>query len=64
MHGQCDQGQADRGTGKLGGNQSDYADESELVRSLYAEALAKHGLISQMDKVYQDEIATLPPLPA
>lgn len=49
---------------RQGGNQIDYADESELVRSTYAEALAKNGVTPKMDKVYQDELATLPPLPA
>jgi hypothetical protein len=49
---------------RLGGNQIDYADESELVRAMYAEALAKNGVTPKMDKVYQDELTTLPPLTA
>lgn len=49
---------------RQGGNQIDYADESALVRSTYAEALAKNGVTPKMDKVYEDELATLPPLPA
>jgi hypothetical protein len=46
---------------RLGGNQIDYADESQLVRSMFAEALAKHGLAPRMEAVYQEELATLPP---
>jgi oxalate decarboxylase/phosphoglucose isomerase-like protein (cupin superfamily) len=49
---------------RLGGNQVDYADESAYVRETYAKELAKHGLTSQMAKVYEEEKATLPPLPA
>jgi len=46
---------------RLGGNQIDYADEDPRVRSMFAEALAKHGLTPRMDEVYQRELATLPP---
>jgi len=46
---------------RLGGTQVDYADESPLVRRLFAEALAKHGLSPRMDGVYESELATLPP---
>ena len=46
---------------RLGGNQIDYADETPLVRQLFADALAKHGLSSRMDGVYEAEQATLPP---
>ena len=37
---------------RLGGTQIDYADEKPLVRQLFAEALAKHGLTPRMDEVY------------
>jgi len=46
---------------RLGGDQIDYADESPLVRSLFAESLAKHGLKPRMDEAYQAELAELPP---
>jgi mannose-6-phosphate isomerase-like protein (cupin superfamily) len=46
---------------RLGGNQIDYADETPLVRRMFSEALARHGLKPRMDQVYQDELATLPP---
>jgi hypothetical protein len=46
---------------RLGGTQVDYADESPLVRRLFAEALAKHGLSPRMDGVYESELVTLPP---
>jgi hypothetical protein len=46
---------------RLGGNQIDYADEKQMVRTLFAEALAKHGLTPRMDSVYETELATLPP---
>jgi oxalate decarboxylase/phosphoglucose isomerase-like protein (cupin superfamily) len=46
---------------RLGGNQIDYADESELVRRLFSEALARHGMQPKMDEFYQAELPTLPP---
>ncbi len=46
---------------RLGGDQIDYADETPMVRSLFAEALAKHGLTPRMDDVYTAEIPDLPP---
>jgi hypothetical protein len=46
---------------RLGGNQIDYADETQTVRRMYAEALARHGLKPRMDETYQSELATLPP---
>jgi oxalate decarboxylase/phosphoglucose isomerase-like protein (cupin superfamily) len=46
---------------RVGGNQIDYADESEMVRKMFAAALAKHGLESRMADVYQRELETLPP---
>jgi oxalate decarboxylase/phosphoglucose isomerase-like protein (cupin superfamily) len=48
---------------RIGGHQIDYADESRLVRDLFAEALAKHGLSSRMEESYDLEQQTLPPLP-
>ena len=46
---------------RLGGDQIDYADESPLVRQMFAEALGKHGLKSRMDDAYHAELAELPP---
>jgi hypothetical protein len=46
---------------RQGGNQIDYADETPLVRQLFAEALARHGLTPKMDAVYEAELAALPP---
>ncbi len=48
---------------RIGGHQIDYADESSLVRNMFAEALAKNGLESQMDENYEMEKETLPPKP-
>jgi oxalate decarboxylase/phosphoglucose isomerase-like protein (cupin superfamily) len=45
---------------RIGGDQIDYADEKPVVRTLFAEALAKHGLESKMDPVYEAEKADLP----
>ena len=41
---------------RLGGTQVDYADEHPLVRRLFAEALARHGLEPRMDAVYAAEL--------
>jgi hypothetical protein len=46
---------------RLGGTQIDYADEHPLVRRLFAEALARHGVAPRMDEVYAAEQANLPP---
>ncbi|HVB90171.1 MAG TPA: hypothetical protein VND97_08230 [Beijerinckiaceae bacterium] len=46
---------------RLGGNQIDYADELQETRRMFDEALAKHGLTSQMGDVYARELETLPP---
>jgi oxalate decarboxylase/phosphoglucose isomerase-like protein (cupin superfamily) len=46
---------------RLGGTQIDYADEHPLVRRLFAEALARHGMAPRMDEVYAAEQANLPP---
>jgi oxalate decarboxylase/phosphoglucose isomerase-like protein (cupin superfamily) len=48
---------------RLGGDQLDYADESPVVRTMFAEALARHGLKPRMDEAYRKELETLPPLP-
>lgn len=48
---------------RVGGNQIDYADETEEVRTMFADALAKHGLESRMGDAYESELATLPPKP-
>ena len=46
---------------RIGGDQIDYADESEAVRSRFVDALSKHGLTPQMDGAYEAELADLPP---
>jgi oxalate decarboxylase/phosphoglucose isomerase-like protein (cupin superfamily) len=46
---------------RIGGDQIDYADESQEVRRMFAEALSKHGLKSRMEEAYQNELADLPP---
>ncbi|MDB5794486.1 MAG: Cupin domain protein [Noviherbaspirillum sp.] len=46
---------------RLGGDQIDYADESPVVRTLFADALSRHGLEPRMDDAYQAELADLPP---
>jgi oxalate decarboxylase/phosphoglucose isomerase-like protein (cupin superfamily) len=45
---------------RVGGDQIDYADEKPIVRTLFAEALAKNGLESKMDTYYEAEKADLP----
>jgi oxalate decarboxylase/phosphoglucose isomerase-like protein (cupin superfamily) len=47
---------------RIGGDQVDYADEKPLVRTMFAEALAKHGLESRMDVYYEAEKTDLPEL--
>ncbi len=49
---------------RLGGDQIDYADESPTVRETFAEALAKAGLVPNMDTAYAAEIEDLPPRPS
>ena len=46
---------------RIGGDQIDYADESLLVRRLFADALAKHGMQPRMDEAYEAELGELPP---
>jgi oxalate decarboxylase/phosphoglucose isomerase-like protein (cupin superfamily) len=48
---------------RIGGDQIDYADESQEVRTMFAEALAKLGMEPQMEEAYQSELADLPPAP-
>lgn len=49
---------------RIGGDQIDYADEQPAVRELFADALAKHGLASNMGKAYEAEMADLPAKPS
>jgi oxalate decarboxylase/phosphoglucose isomerase-like protein (cupin superfamily) len=49
---------------RIGGDQIDYADESKLVRDLFAKALAESGQEPAMDEAYQAELKDLPPKPA
>src|SRR6266700_4222721 len=46
---------------RLGGDQIDYADEMAMVRKMFADELAKHGLTPRMDQAYAQELADLPP---
>jgi oxalate decarboxylase/phosphoglucose isomerase-like protein (cupin superfamily) len=44
---------------RVGGDQIDYVDEKPVVRKLFAEELAKHGMKSKMDEAYETEKAEL-----
>jgi oxalate decarboxylase/phosphoglucose isomerase-like protein (cupin superfamily) len=44
---------------RAGGDQIDYADEPALVRKIFADELAKHGLTPRMDQAYAAEAAEL-----
>lgn len=46
---------------RIGGDQIDYADEAPIVRSLFADELAKNNMTSRMDEAYQAELPDLPP---
>jgi oxalate decarboxylase/phosphoglucose isomerase-like protein (cupin superfamily) len=48
---------------RLGGDQVDYADEQPKVRQIFADALAKVGVSSDMQSSYDAEVADLPPVP-
>lgn len=48
---------------RIGGHQIDYADEADIVRTMFADALAEHGLTPKMDEPYELEKESLPPLP-
>jgi oxalate decarboxylase/phosphoglucose isomerase-like protein (cupin superfamily) len=45
---------------RIGGDQIDYADESQLVRDYFREALAEHQLTSDMEQFYEAELEHLP----
>jgi hypothetical protein len=44
---------------RQGGDQIDYVDEKPVVRTIFAQELAKRGLESRMDKAYATEAAEL-----
>ncbi|TBL81224.1 cupin domain-containing protein [Paenibacillus thalictri] len=46
---------------RLGGDQIDYADEEQVVRQWFDEALDKVGLTSKMEAAYEAEKVDLPP---
>ena len=46
---------------RVGGDQIDYADEKPAIRTMFSEALAKHGMSPKMDDAYAKEIPDLPP---
>jgi hypothetical protein len=46
---------------RIGGDQIDYADEKPVIRTMFADALARHDLKPRMDDAYQAELADLPP---
>lgn len=46
---------------RIGGDQIDYADESQEVRTLFADALALNNVSPQMAEAYEAEKADLPP---
>jgi len=48
---------------RIGGDQIDYADESQLVRNTFKDELAKQGLTPQMEEAYKNELEDLPPKP-
>ncbi len=48
---------------RIGGDQIDYADESPLVRRLFADAMAQQGVQPRMDEAYEAELGDLPPKP-
>ncbi len=47
---------------RVGGDQIDYADETTVVRNTFVDELARRGIASRMDAIYQAELADLPPL--
>ena len=46
---------------RIGGDQIDYADEKPEIRSMFADALARHGVAPKMDDAYAAELPDLPP---
>ena len=49
---------------RIGGDQIDYADESQVVRNLFAKALAESGQEPAMAESYEAELQDLPPKPS
>jgi hypothetical protein len=45
---------------RVGGDQIDYADERPEIRRWFSDALARHGVKSNMDKAYAAEAGDLP----
>jgi oxalate decarboxylase/phosphoglucose isomerase-like protein (cupin superfamily) len=41
---------------RAGGNQIDYADEDPKIRTMFAEALARHAVQPRMDEIYRREL--------
>ena len=48
---------------RIGGDQIDYVDESNVVRETFVSALAANGLVPAMDEAYAAELLDLPPEP-
>ena len=48
---------------RIGGDQIDYADEIDVVRSRFTEALSEHGISHDMNQFYEAELPDLPPKP-
>jgi oxalate decarboxylase/phosphoglucose isomerase-like protein (cupin superfamily) len=46
---------------RIGGDQIDYSDEKPEIRSMFREALARHGMSPRMDEAYERELPDLPP---
>lgn len=46
---------------RIGGDQIDYADESQEVRTMFADALANNGIAANMQSAYDAELPDLPP---
>jgi oxalate decarboxylase/phosphoglucose isomerase-like protein (cupin superfamily) len=46
---------------RVGGDQLDYADERPEIRKMFAQALAKNGVLPRMEEAYKAELADLPP---
>ncbi len=48
---------------RIGGDQIDYADERDEVRTMFADALARHGMTPRMQVAYEAEMKDLPSRP-
>lgn len=46
---------------RIGGDQIDYADENQKVRTTFEKELVKQDLVPKMDEAYEAELADLPP---